>query len=211
MFTDIRRICENPTDEDRAVVPRHRRHATGCKTLDYAMRNFKDESFIGQYLSPQADARLPPVRGRSTTSTESELEVAAIHDDAGYRRRARGAVAPVRPRAAREPNIQVWNVNLRGDRSLTLRHTQHNDRPLDDGAQEVLKHVARLWGFGVRLESVDQWGDVSSHWSIAAPETPHLTVASPTGAPPHPALREGGTALRAARSRATARRSSPGS
>ena len=42
------------------------------------------------------------------------------------------------------------------------------------GANEVLKHVARLWGFGVNLESVDQWGDVSSHWSIAAPEeAPH--------------------------------------
>ena len=62
---------------------------------------------------------------------------------------------------SREPNIQVWNVNLRGDRSLTLRHTQHNDRPLHDSAQEVLKHVARLWGFGVHLESVDANGDVT--------------------------------------------------
>jgi len=72
--------------------------------------------------------------------------------------------------ASREPDIQVWSVNLRGDRSLTLRHTRHNNRPLHDSAQEVLKHVARLWGFGVNLESVDQWGDVSSHWSIAPPE-----------------------------------------
>ena len=75
--------------------------------------------------------------------------------------------------AAREPDIQVWSVNLRGDRSLTLRHTKNNNRPLHDGVQEVLKHVARLWGFGVNLESVDQWGDVSSHWSAAAPETTH--------------------------------------
>ena len=27
MYTDIKRICEAPTDEDRALVPRHRRHA----------------------------------------------------------------------------------------------------------------------------------------------------------------------------------------
>jgi stage V sporulation protein R len=70
---------------------------------------------------------------------------------------------------SREPNIQVWNVNLRGDRALTLRHTQHNDRPLDDTAQEVLKHVARLWGFGVQLESVSASGDVSKRWSLAGP------------------------------------------
>ena len=38
---------------------------------------------------------------------------------------------------SREPNIQVWNVNLRGDRSLTLRHFQHKDRPLADSASEA--------------------------------------------------------------------------
>ncbi len=72
----------------------------------------------------------------------------------------------------REPNIQVWNVNLRGDRSLTLRHFQHNDRPLHDTAAEVLKHVARLWGFGVQLESVSAKGDVTKRFSVPAPAEP---------------------------------------
>ncbi|MDB5871113.1 MAG: stage sporulation protein R-like protein, partial [Ramlibacter sp.] len=52
MFTDLRRICEKPTDEDRQWFP----DIAGSdwrKTLDYAMRHFKDESFIGQYLSPR--------------------------------------------------------------------------------------------------------------------------------------------------------------
>jgi spore cortex formation protein SpoVR/YcgB (stage V sporulation) len=53
----------------------------------------------------------------------------------------------------------VWNVNLRGDRSLTLRHTQYQGRPLADDTQEVLQHVARLWGFGVQIESVDADGN----------------------------------------------------
>jgi len=50
-------------------------------------------------------------------------------------------------------------VNLRGDRSLTLRHTQYQGRPLAEDALEVLKHVARLWGFGVHLESVNGDGE----------------------------------------------------
>ena len=50
-------------------------------------------------------------------------------------------------------DIQVYNVNRRGDRSLTLRHTQYNRRPLAQSAEEVAKHIARLWGFTVRLES----------------------------------------------------------
>jgi stage V sporulation protein R len=49
-----------------------------------------------------------------------------------------------------------------------LRHTQHNNRPLHDDAQEVLKHVARLWGFDVHLESVDSQGRVTKQWTAMA-------------------------------------------
>ena len=98
-------------------------------------------------------------------ATQKELEVAAIHDDAGYRR-VREALSRQHDLNWRESNIQVWNVNLRGDRSLTLRHTRHTDRPLDHSAEEVVKHVARRWGFLVRLESVDAHDRVLQHWEV---------------------------------------------
>lgn len=170
MFTDLRRMCEHPTEEDRQWFP----DIAGSdwhKTLDYAMRHFKDESFIGQYLSPHLmrDLRLFAV---VDDSTSKELEVSAIHDDAGYRR-VRESLSRQHDINWREPNIQVWNVNLRGDRSLTLRHTRHNDRPLDNGAEEVVKHVARLWGFRVRLESVDNHDRVLQHWEVTPPPQHH--------------------------------------
>jgi len=164
MYGDIKRICEDPTDEDRQWFP-----AIAGKpwlpTLDHAMRNYKDESFVGQFLSPRLmrELRLFSI---VDDEREKELEVAAIHDESGYRR-VREALSRQYDLGQREPNIQVWNVNLRGDRALTLRHTQHNDRPLHDSAQEVLKHVARLWGFGVQLESVDASGAVSKRWSVS--------------------------------------------
>jgi stage V sporulation protein R len=167
MYNDLKRICEAPTDEDRQWFP-----AIAGKpwlpTLDHAMRNYKDESFIGQFLSPRLmrELRLFAILD---DEKESELEVSAIHDEAGYRR-VRESLAHQYDLGAREPNIQVWNVNLRGDRSLTLRHMQHNDRPLDESAQEVLRHVARLWGFGVHLESVNAKGDVTKRWTVQAPE-----------------------------------------
>ncbi len=166
MYTDIKRICEKPTDEDRAWFP-GMAGRDWLETIDHAMRNFKDESFIGQYLSPalMREFRLFSI---VDDEKESELEVAAIHDESGYRA-VREALSRQYDLGSREPNIQVWSVNLRGDRSLTLRHTQHNDRPLHDGAQEVLKHVARLWGFGVQLDSVDSNGAVTKHWSVPAP------------------------------------------
>jgi stage V sporulation protein R len=144
MYTDIKRICEEPTDEDRAWFPAMA-GSDWLETLDHAMRNFKDESFVGQYLSPKL-----------------------MRDESGYRA-VREALAHQYDLGSREPNIQVWSVNLRGDRSLTLRHMQHNDRPLHDTAQEVLKHVARLWGFGVHLDSVNGQGTITKHWSVPAP------------------------------------------
>ncbi|WP_374675210.1 SpoVR family protein [Ideonella sp.] len=166
MYTDIKRICDAPTDEDRHWFP----DIAGkpwLPTLDQAMRNYKDESFIGQFLSPKLmrDFRLFQI---TDDEHEPEIEVSAIHDESGYRR-VREALSRQYDLGAREPNIQVWNVNLRGDRSLTLRHTQHNDRPLDESAHEVLKHVARLWGFGVQLESVNARGDITRRWSVPAP------------------------------------------
>ena len=166
MYTDLKRICEHPTEEDRRWFP-DVAGSDWLPTFDHAMRNFKDESFIGQFLSP---ALMREMRLFSIVDDEkeNELEVAAIHDDAGYHH-VRQALSRQYDLGSREPNIQVWSVNLRGDRSLTLRHTQHNDRPLHDTAEEVLKHVARMWGFGVHLESVDNAGEVKKRWSVTPP------------------------------------------
>ncbi len=167
MFQDIRRICEAPTDEDREWFP----DIAGMPwrdTLEFAMKNFKDESFIAQYLSPKLirDFHFFALRD---DDRDDKLEISAIHDEEGYRK-VRELLADQYNLGSREPNIQVWSVNMRKDRCLTLRHTMHNRRPLDRGsACEVLKHIARLWGFDVRLESVDSDGSVREHFEIKAP------------------------------------------
>ncbi|MCA0177597.1 MAG: SpoVR family protein [Proteobacteria bacterium] len=164
MYTDIRRICEQPTDEDRAWFP-DIAGTPWLPVLHEAMRNYKDESFIGQYLSPKLmrDFRFFAI---SDDEAQSELEVCAIHDERGYRA-LREKLARQYDLGAREPAIQVWNVDRRGDRSLTLRHQQQTGRPLEDAStQEVLKHLGRLWGFAVRLESVDASGEVRQTWGV---------------------------------------------
>ena len=71
---------------------------------------------------------------------EDKLYVPAIHDESGYRQVRQTLAEQVQPGLSREPNIQVWSVDVRGDRSLTLRHTQHNRRPLGpNSADEVLQ------------------------------------------------------------------------
>ncbi|MCK0511189.1 SpoVR family protein [Aromatoleum buckelii] len=157
MWQDIRRICESPTEEDRAWFP----DIAGSdwhETFDFAMKNFKDESFVAQYLSPKVirDLRLFAILD---DEHESKLKVSAIHDDRGYRR-VREILSDQYNLGSREPNIQVWNVDLRGDRSLTLRHQEYRRRPLGGTIDEVMKHMARLWGFTVRLETQHEDGTV---------------------------------------------------
>ncbi len=151
MMGDLRRICEQPTDEDRHWFP-DIAGADWVKTLHFAMRNFKDESFIAQYLSPRLIREFKLFSVLDDDSRE-QLEISAIHDEKGYRY-IRQSLAEQYNLGSREPDIQVYNVNRSGDRSLTLRHTQHHRRPLAESADEIVKHIARLWGFTVRLESV---------------------------------------------------------
>jgi len=158
MMQDIRRICENPDEEDRHWFPELA--GTDWRAqLDFAMRNFKDESFIAQYLSPRLirDLRLFVVADHEG---EAELTVDSIHDEYGYRR-VRRMLAEQYRRDNRLPDIQVARYQRDTDRSLVLRHQLYRGRPLaDTEADEVLRHLGRLWGFPVRLESVDAEGAV---------------------------------------------------
>jgi stage V sporulation protein R len=149
MWQDIRRICEAPTAEDREWFP----EIAGSdwrETFDFAMRNFKDESFIVQYLSPRLmrEFRLFAVHD---DDVKAKLQVDAIHNEPGYRK-LRRHLAEQYNLGSSDPNIQVWNVDLRGDRSLTLRHFMHQRRPLASVSEATLTHMANLWGFTVRLE-----------------------------------------------------------
>lgn len=155
MFQDIKRICENPTAEDKEWFP----ELVGkdwLDTLHFAMHNFKDESFISQYLSPKVirDFKLFSIYD---DDQQKYIEINAIHDDTGYRK-IREALSAQYNLSNLEPNIQVYDVDVRGDRSLTLQYVPHNRIPLDDSHHEVLKHLHRLWGFEVRLEEVKDNG-----------------------------------------------------
>lgn len=152
MMMDIRRICENPTAEDRDWFP-EMAGKDWKEALQFAMRNFKDESFILQFLSPKVmrDLKLFSI---VDDDTEDAIEVSAIHNESGFRR-LRETLAGQYNLGNREPNIQVYSVDVRGDRSLTLHHTMHDRRPLGSSTDEVLKHLHRLWGFDVHLHSID--------------------------------------------------------
>ena len=165
MMQDIRRICEEPTDEDRLWFP-DIVDTDWHQTLDFAMRNFKDESFIAQYLSPKLirDFHFFAILD---DENEKKLTISAIHDSNGYQH-VRQVLANQYNIGDREPNIQVWSVDTQGDRALTLRHMQFQGRPLNQQSDEVLKHLTRLWGFNVHLDTIGADGNVIESKSCIA-------------------------------------------
>ena len=152
IFSDIRRVCENPTDEDKRFCAEY---AGGdwLDTVHHAMENYKDESFILQFLTPKIirDLKLFTILD---DDSDSAISVTAIHDDYGYRQ-VREELADQYNISKQEPDIQVWEVALRGDRSILLKHQQRDRIPLAKAdAKEVMKHVHNLWRFDVHLESL---------------------------------------------------------
>jgi len=150
MMEDIKRICENPTPEDREWFP-HLAGAPWRETLKDAWTHYRDESFILQFLSP-AVMRNFALFALQDDAEDSHIEIDAIHDERGFRQ-VRERLAGMYDLGMHEPNIQVVSADLAGDRLLTLRHTVHNGRVLDRKTMEdVLWHVHRLWGHEVKLE-----------------------------------------------------------
>lgn len=149
MFQDIKRICESADEEDKFWFP----ELVGSNWLEavhFAMANFKDESFIAQYLSPKLIRKFRLFQILDDDH-KNYLEIGSIHNESGYRE-VRASLARQYNLSNLEPDIQVFDVQIRGDRSMILRYTPQNRTPLAECYPEVVRHLHRLWGFDVSLE-----------------------------------------------------------
>jgi stage V sporulation protein R len=157
IYRDIRRICEQPGDEDRHWFPQLAGRPW-AEAIGFAMANFKDESLIEQYLSPKVMRDLRLFVLRDDDADRSRYEVTAIHNEHGYRAVRRALAAQFRPEA-HTPQIAVARAHDDGDRALLLHHRVLSGRLLDAGSvAAVLAHVKELWGFDVVLEEIDDGG-----------------------------------------------------
>jgi spore cortex formation protein SpoVR/YcgB (stage V sporulation) len=154
IMTDIERICERPTDEDREWFGAIAGSGDTMGVLKDIWANYRDESFVAQFLSPHLIRRWRLFKIVDRES-ESELKVDAIHNERGHRR-IRRALAREYDIGQQEPDIQVVDVDLAGDRTLIVEHAVSNGLRLDPSdAAMVLQSLANLWGYEVVLNEVD--------------------------------------------------------
>ena len=154
MMEDIARICNDPSEEDREWFPDIAGKGDADNVLKHIWANYRDESFIAQFLSPRL-IREWRIFHVLDNASKNALEVAAIHDERGYRR-IRRALARQYDIGWQQADIQVVDVDLAGDRHLILEHEVVNGILLAEGdTAQVLQNLATLWGYNVILREVD--------------------------------------------------------
>jgi stage V sporulation protein R len=154
MMRDIQRICEDPTGEDKDWFPDIAGNGDAIGTLKHAWREYRDESFVLQYLSPKVirDFRLFTIHD---ASNKPEYEVTSIHNERGYKAIRRGLARHYEV-GVQDPDIRVTDADLSGGRRLILTHTCRDGILLDKNeCDRTLQHLAQLWGYRVKLLEVD--------------------------------------------------------
>jgi stage V sporulation protein R len=169
VMKDIQRICTEPAAEDRVWFPEIAGNGDPMGTLRDVWAQYRDESFLLQFLSPKVirDFRLIALRG------EEDLpyyEVTSIHDDQGYRD-IRTTLAREYELARIDPEIEIVGVNLQGDRKLLLEHRVQAGQRLDPASlRSTLHHIHSLWGYPVQMREIDaQTGQELSDGEIEVP------------------------------------------
>jgi stage V sporulation protein R len=166
MCNDIERACLRPTEEDREWMPDIAGNGDPYGTLREVWANYRDESFISQYLSPKVIRDFGFFRVVNDASAD-EMQVAAIHDERGYRNIKR-ALSKQYDIAYRDADLQIVDVDLAGDRKLLLQHRVLDNILLEeDDADKVLQHVADLWGYDVKLTEQDESGNILAEHSAS--------------------------------------------
>lgn len=155
MMRDIERIVTDPEDEDREWFPDIAGTGDHMAVLRDVWANYRDDSFIGQFLSPRLIREMRLFQLHDDAAVKEGIQVSAIHNERGYRG-IRRELARQYDVGAREPNIEVVDVDLAGDRKLVLHHHVAGGALLDPAdAERVLQHLADLWTYDVVMLEVD--------------------------------------------------------
>jgi spore cortex formation protein SpoVR/YcgB (stage V sporulation) len=153
MLMDIKRMCLEPDDEDRKWFP-ELEGADWLATIKYIVENYRDESFVLQYLSPKVARRFKLFSIHVKEKTPY-LKVNATHDEESFLH-IRKALAEMYDLSRNIPQIEVVGVDWKDDRWLYLEHiTKDNQRLEYYDMRKTVQYIRDLWGFTVKMEYVD--------------------------------------------------------
>jgi stage V sporulation protein R len=145
-------IKGGPTREDKQWFP-WAGDGNWRERLRDAWANYRDDSFIEQFLSPSIMRRWKMF---SLTDMGEEFAVTqTIHENAvettGFEE-IRSLLAQAHSFDAYFPQVAVIEADLLDERELVIQVTPHNGMELEDkSAEATLEHLETLWGYEVSM------------------------------------------------------------
>jgi spore cortex formation protein SpoVR/YcgB (stage V sporulation) len=150
LFSEIKRICQNPTKEDELTHPQLI-GKNWIEEVNYAAINFRDSSFIQQYLTPKLvrDFKLLKVNSRDENSY---IEITGTHEDEDFKE-IRKAVEGSYNYFGLIPYITIQGASLKGTRTLFVNVVEKYNRQVDvESLSRSLDMLKKLWPFPICMK-----------------------------------------------------------
>ena len=119
-----------------------------------AVANYKDDSFIRQYLTLDVAKEFKMFR---VTNNEKETfaTVTGIHDERDFDK-LRETLSDMYSLSASVPDIEILDAHVQSERTMELQYKPYNGSVLDRKHQDmVLSYVEDLWGYPVIIRNTD--------------------------------------------------------
>lgn len=168
IFSDIKRICENPTEEDKFYFP-GLIGKNWIEEIKFAAENFKDDSFILQYLSPKVvrDLKLMSIKD----GTYKYCTINATHGDEDDFKQIRRHLSNQYDMFQNIPKFYIEGADLRKSRTLFFVLEETYDPKLDEDDERevflngedfcrVMSGLKTLWPFVFKVKTILKNGEI---------------------------------------------------
>lgn len=145
IFMDIKRICLDPTKEDKEWFPLIAGTKDWLSIWKDAVENYRDESFISQFLSPKVIRDLKLFNLHTGEYDKDNYLVDQTHREKDYLK-IRATLADQYSLEYHRPNIQIARYS-RMEQSIDLQlvsSSKHRKIPMEI-IKEMRHHIEMLW------------------------------------------------------------------
>lgn len=159
MMQDIKRMCENPDEEDKRYFP-DICNTDWRKTIRHIVENYRDESFVSQFLSLKVIKQFQLFSIHIDQNT-NYYEVTHVQEEE-HMKNIRNILSSMYDISQRLPQIEIVKVNWDTDRALYLAHYIKNESDLHHKeATQTRSYLEYLWGRDVFIDYVDEMDEES--------------------------------------------------
>lgn len=151
ILMDIKKMCENPDDEDLAFKPELKGKDWKKVILD-VVENYRDDSLILEFLSPKLIKKMQ-IFTIYDDEDKDHYMVSSIHNELGYDRIRRALSEQYNP-VNIFPDVVVRGFDKK-TRILHLDYHVYKKMDLNSISVKALQHLQKLWGYEVIMDFID--------------------------------------------------------